>query len=91
MTTSRREFLATSAALSATALFAAEPATKKPQLKKAVKYGMIGIKGTPTEKFAAIKKIGFQGVEIDSPSGLKLDELVAAKKETGIEIHGVVD
>ena len=90
--TTRREFLAASAAaaaLSAVPAFAAEP--KKPKLKKAVKYGMIGVKGTPTEKFNLIKKLGFQGVEIDSPSNLKLDEVVAATKETGIVVHGVID
>jgi L-ribulose-5-phosphate 3-epimerase len=90
--TTRREFLAAGAAVvAATALpsFAAEP--KKPKLRIAVKYGMIGIKGTPTDKFNAIKKLGFQGVEIDSPSNLKLDEVVAATKETGILVHGVID
>lgn len=88
--TTRRQFLAASAALTAATLLPAADA-KKPKLKKAVKYGMIGIKGTPTDKFNAIKKLGFQGVEIDSPSGLKLDEVVAATKETGILVHGVID
>lgn len=88
--TTRRQFLAASAALTAATLLPAADA-KKPKLRKAVKYSMIGIKGTPTEKFNAIKKLGFQGVEIDSPSGLKLDEVVAATKETGILVHGVID
>lgn len=86
----RRQFLAASAALTAASLLPAADA-KKPKLRKAVKYSMIGIKGTPTDKFNAIKKLGFQGVEIDSPSGLKLDEVVAATKETGILVHGVID
>jgi hexulose-6-phosphate isomerase len=64
---------------------------KGPQLKKAVKYGMIGIKGSIQDKFELIKKIGFLGVEIDSPSGLDLDEANAAQKATGIKIHGVID
>jgi L-ribulose-5-phosphate 3-epimerase len=88
--TTRRQFLAASAALTAATLLPAADA-KKQKLRKAVKYSMIGIKGTPTEKFNAIKKLGFQGVEIDSPSGLKLDEVVAATKETGILVHGVID
>lgn len=88
--TTRRQFLAASAALTAASLLPAADA-KKPKLKKAVKYTMIGVKGTPTDKFNAIKKLGFQGVEIDSPSGLKLDEVVAATKETGILVHGVID
>jgi hexulose-6-phosphate isomerase len=64
---------------------------KGPHLKKAVKYGMIGIKGSVQDKFELIKKIGFLGVEIDSPSGLDLDEANAAQKATGIKIHGVID
>ncbi len=87
----RRDFLAASAvALAAGPLLAAET-PKPPKLKKALKYGMIGVKGSPMDKFNAIKKLGFLGVEIDSPSGLKLDEIVAATKETGILVHGVID
>lgn len=86
----RRTFLATSAlALGALHLHAADE--KKPKLKKAVKYGMVRSGRTPLEKFELLKKIGFQGVEIDSPSGLDLKELVKAKDETGILIHGVID
>ena len=91
MIATRREFLAAGAvALAAGPLLAAET-PKAPKLKKAVKYDMIGVKGTPTDKFNAIKKLGFLGVEINSPAGLKLDEVVAATKETGILVHGVID
>jgi hexulose-6-phosphate isomerase len=89
--TTRREFLAAGAAAVALSALRSADAPKKPKLRKAVKYGMIGVKGTPTDKFNLIKKLGFQGVEIDSPSGLKLDEVVAASKETGILVHGVID
>jgi hexulose-6-phosphate isomerase len=91
----RRDFLRTTAAVTAaamtgTSLFAAE--SKKPKLKKAVKYGMIRIdKGTHLEKLELAKKCGFLGVEIDSPGTANLDELVKASKETGIAIHGVID
>lgn len=88
--TTRRQFLAASAALTAASLLPAADA-KKPKLKKAVKYDMIGVKGTPTDKLAAVKKLGFEGVEINSPSGLKLGEVVAATKETGVLVHGVID
>ncbi len=92
MLSTRRQFLAAgTAALAAGPLLFAEDKPKVPKLKKAVKYGMIGVKGTPTDKFNAIKKLGFLGVEIDSPSGLKLDEVAAATKETGILVHGVID
>ena len=52
---------------------------------------MIGDGKTVQEKFELIKKLGFEGVEIDSPSRLNLDEANAAQKATGIKIHGVID
>lgn len=101
---SRRTFLtaATGAAagtmLAATVLpdprsFAAARAAdpKKPRLKKAVKFGMIGIRGSIEDKFALIKELGFDGVEMDSPSNIDVKEAIAARDKTGIEIHGVVD
>ncbi len=87
----RRTFLSTSAsiALAGSAIGADE--VKKPILKKAVKYGMIGEGKTVLDKFELIKKLGFEGVEIDSPSGLNLEEANEAQKKTGIKIHGVID
>ncbi|MBI4603752.1 MAG: sugar phosphate isomerase/epimerase [Planctomycetes bacterium] len=94
----RREFLRSS--LAATTLAAASLALrplagagepKKPLLKKAVKFGMIGIQGSVEDKLRLIKDLGFQGVEMDSPSGIDKQEVVKARDATGIEIHGVVD
>jgi L-ribulose-5-phosphate 3-epimerase len=85
----RRTFLSASAATVLAGDLLAEES--KPKLKFAVKYGMIGEGKTVKDKFELIKKIGFEGVEIDSPSGLKLDEANAARKATGIKIHGVID
>ena len=90
----RREFLTVSAAVTAAVLTGpALPArdAKKPRLKKAVKYGMIQIKGTHREKLDLAKKCGFVGVEIDSPGTADLDDLVKASKESGVAIHGVID
>jgi hexulose-6-phosphate isomerase len=64
---------------------------KKPKLRIAVKYGMIKHDGSIEEKFNLIKKLGLQGVEVDSPSSLNKDEAKAAAKKTGIVIHGVID
>jgi L-ribulose-5-phosphate 3-epimerase len=102
MSVSRREFLQTAqaslmlagAASAGLASFGstawgAEPA--KHSLKKAVKFGMIGIDGSIEEKFALIKELGFEGVEFDSPSDVDKAEAVAARDKTGIDIHGVVD
>jgi L-ribulose-5-phosphate 3-epimerase len=91
---SRREFIGAAASITAGVaagrVFSADTA-KIPDLKKAVKYEMVEIEGTATDKFKLLKKLGFLGVEIDSPSKLNLDDLIAAKEATGIQIHGVID
>jgi L-ribulose-5-phosphate 3-epimerase len=95
---SRRRVIADTAAaaaggiaLSGLARHAAAAEAPYPRLKKALKFDMIDIKGSIEEKFALIKALGFQGVEIDSPSGVSRAEAVAARDKTGIVIHGVVD
>ena len=90
----RRDFLRTTAAVTAAAmtgsyLFAEDK--KKAKLKKAVKYGMIQLKGDHLARLELAKKCGFAGVEIDSPGTADLDGLVKASKETGVVIHGVID
>lgn len=86
----RRDFLAaSSAALLAGSALADNP--KKPKLRLAVKYGMIKGKGTTLDKFELAKKVGFEGVEIDSPSGLNRRAAVRAQELTGVKIHGVID
>jgi hexulose-6-phosphate isomerase len=89
----RREFLKVCAAVSAAVVGAPAPAQepKRPRLKKAVKYGMVQLRGSHKERLELAKKCGFAGVEIDSPGTANLDELVAASKETGVAVHGVVD
>lgn len=97
--TTRREFLQSSlAATTLAALATVTPAraavaveAKSPQLKKAVKFGMIDIKGSIEDKLNLIKELGFQGVEMDSPSGIDIADAVKARDKTGIVIHGVVD
>lgn len=92
----RRDFLNYSTAVTASVLAAqagwTAPEAKKPKLKIAVKYGMVQVRGAShLEKFELVKKLGFKGVEIDSPGGLNLEELVKARDATGIAIHGVID
>lgn len=87
----RREFLGAMLAASVRghALAAGEGT---PRLKKAVKYGMIKVPNASVEeKFKLIKSLGFEGVEVDSPSNLNRDEALAASRATGIKIHGVID
>ena len=93
----RRGFLQTTvaAALAPAALTAAADAPKAtaggPRLKKAVKFDMIKAGSSIQEKFELIKRLGFQGVEIDSPSNVDKDEAVRARDATGVAIHGVID
>jgi hexulose-6-phosphate isomerase len=63
----------------------------QPKLKKAVKFGMIAGNEPIDEKFALLKLLGFQGVEMDSPSNVNIQAAVSARDKTGIDIHGVVD
>ena len=65
--------------------------SKKPKLRIAVKFGMIKTSGSIEEKLNLVKKLGFEGVEVDSPSGLNRDEAKAASEKTGVKIHGVID
>ncbi|MCC5823230.1 MAG: sugar phosphate isomerase/epimerase [Planctomycetes bacterium] len=60
------------------------------RIRHAVKIGMIRVGETLSEKFAAAADAGFAGVELDSPGPYTADEVLEAKEETGIEVHGVV-
>jgi hexulose-6-phosphate isomerase len=86
----RRAFSATALAATAAGVASAGGA-KAPKLRKAVKFGMIGIKGSVEEKFKLAIACGFPGVELDSPSNIDRDEVVRARDKTGMVIHGVVD
>ena len=91
----RRNFLTSTLAMSTVAAlpmpFALANDAKKPKLRIAVKYGMIKHDGSIEDKFNLIKKLGLEGVEVDSPSSLNKEEAKAAAKKTGIVIHGVID
>ncbi len=66
-------------------------ASSQGTIKKAVKFGMVDEEMSILEKFQLLKSLGFDGVEMDSPSDLDRDEVIAARDETGLPIHGVVD
>ncbi len=89
----RRDFLHAALAGAACAAAGTAPAADaaKPQLKKAVKYTMIRTRAPIEEKLNLIKKLGFQGVEMDSPSDVDKAELLRARDKTGIALHGVID
>ena len=75
----RRAFLASAAA--GLTLAAGFGRAAGPRLKKAVKYGMIKTGSTVLEKFLLIKRLGFQGVEMDSPAEIDRPEVVKARGE----------
>ena len=61
-------------------------------IRKAVKFGMVQEPDLSiAEKFQLLKDLGFDGVEMNSPSDLDRDEVIAARDAVGLPIHGVVD
>lgn len=95
--TTRRQFISAAgasvvcAAAGAQSLAADVAGATRPKLRKALKFDMIKIDGPIEKKFEVIKSLGFEGVEINSPSSVNRDEALAAKKKTGVEIHGTID
>jgi L-ribulose-5-phosphate 3-epimerase len=86
----RRSFLKTSAAAATAAAFVPHAfAAKKRNLRKAIMWNTIGLKGTVLEKCRAMKEAGFEGVE---PQGaMNREEVIAALKETGLQAASVCD
>jgi len=91
-TIDRRDFLATGAATLAAVALSGQPAqAAEPKLKlhKAVKLSMVGGNEPLLKKFKMLKEIGYEGIDIDSPQ--KMDEVLKARDESGLIVHGVVD
>ncbi|MEX0613711.1 MAG: sugar phosphate isomerase/epimerase family protein [Pirellulales bacterium] len=66
-------------------------AAGKGRIFKAVKWGMIGIQGSVLDKFRLQMDLGYDGMELVSPSDLPADEVRHASDETGMPVHGLVD
>lgn len=60
-----------------------------PWIRKCLKIGMIGVKGSLEYKFRVAKAAGFDGVEFNAP-GVNVAELKAATKASGLIIDGSV-
>src|SRR3954453_11588604 len=86
----RRLFFKTTLAGATAAAFApAASAAPKRNLRKAIMYSTIGVKGSVLEKFRIMKEAGFEGVE---PMGaMDREEGLAAFKETGLKAASVCD
>ena len=59
--------------------------------KKAVKFQMIGEELSVLEKFKLIKTLGFDGIEMLSPNDFDQKEVLEARDQSGLPIHGVID
>lgn len=59
-------------------------------VKKAVKIEMVAEGDSLEDKFRLLKELGYDGVELPSPNGWSVEEVVAARDATGLPIHGVV-
>ncbi len=68
---------------------AAAPSPGRRSLKKCLKLGMIQVEGSLTDKFAAAKAAGFDGVEVDRAA--EHAEVLEAKQSSGLEVPGVID
>jgi hexulose-6-phosphate isomerase len=83
----RRSFLRITAGAAAAAAVVPATAATKRNLRKAIMYSTIGVKGTPLEKFKVMKEAGFEGVE---PMGaMNRDDVLAALRETGLKAASV--
>ncbi|QEF96798.1 Xylose isomerase-like TIM barrel [Stieleria maiorica] len=58
-------------------------------IRKTLKIGMIGVKGSLEEKFKAAKEAGFEGVEVNVP-GIDADEINKASEASGLIVDGSV-
>lgn len=63
--------------------------SETPWLRKTLKVGMIGVKGSLEYKFRVAKAAGFEGVEVNVP-GINVEEVNAASKASGLIVDGSV-
>ena len=97
---SRRSFLYVSGACLAAGTTASSPQARVAALPdrapgagftKAVKLNMVRGQMPLRDKFQLLVDLGYDGVELDSPNRFDREEVLAARLETGLTIHGVVD
>ncbi len=99
----RRRFITsvagTTAAVAAASLFSSEETgaqeLEAPHRQRAVlrsvKWGMIEIDGSVLDKFELCKELGYDGMELISPTEITAEEIREASEATSMPIHGLVD
>ena len=87
----RREFIVGTTGAAMAVAAGTSAAAPRRGLKKAVNLNMANVGKTVAEKFKAIKDAGFDGVEVDAPNSMNRDEVLKARDDSGLTIHGVVD
>jgi len=64
----------------------------RPLAKISLKWGMVEEPSLSIlEKFQLLRDLGYDGVELDSPNDLPLDEVLNARDKTGLVIPGLVN
>jgi L-ribulose-5-phosphate 3-epimerase len=96
----RRDFLNQSATAALVALSpglvisrAAEPAGFEvgQHIYKSLKWDMVREGATTLDKFKVLKDLGYDGVELDSPTGVDKTEALEASQKVGLPIEGIVN
>lgn len=100
---SRRRFIATvastSAAVAVGSVFSREESRaqeveavgQERTVLRSVKWGMIQTDGSVLDKFQLCKELGYDGMELVSPTEISAKEIRAASEATGMPVHGLVD
>ncbi|GAB4253125.1 MAG: sugar phosphate isomerase/epimerase [Acidobacteriota bacterium] len=94
-TLERREFLKVSGvaavAAAATARAAAQESGAKRRFLKTLKFGMVEENLSIADKFRLLKDLGFDGVEMDSPTDLDINEILRARDAVDFPIPSLID
>jgi L-ribulose-5-phosphate 3-epimerase len=91
LATDRRTFLKSAGATLAVSTLASPSALAEEPKSKWKKAFMLGgaSRGPVLKNFQLLKEAGFEGVELLSPNQFDRDEVLKARDETGLVIHGV--
>lgn len=92
----RRDFIQSASLLVGASIFSSDFALAKEVsnnkfLKKGLGYDMIREDLSVVDKFKLVKDLGFDGIEINTPSNIDLNELIKAVEQTGIQIPSTVN